>query len=170
MLENCFCQIIAVWFVDLCLAKWWDMSKAEIIYSDAEPSGRSQSFCIRRSTLLTTSTCVKNLPRPLPADFLRSFLRQPFLMDPPPPPLPPLASLMWGEAELQDLGWKSALTDWGKVTAVGGQPVNITGPHASQRLIYYLNKWTNAARLFVPKGVKINVGHKINVGKLPSTQ
>lgn len=92
---------------------------------------------------------------------------------PPPPLLPPLASLMWGEAERQELGWKSALTDWGKVTAVvangGGwlwnelwQPVNITGPHASQHLICYLSQssfrtYEQIIKLFVPKGVKLKM-------------
>lgn len=105
MLENVFWRIITVWFVDLCLAKWWVMSKAEIIYNDVEPWGRSQSFCIRRSTLLTTSTCVKNLPRPLPADFLCTFSRRRFLMN---PPAAPVASASTGIFDVK-WGWAGGL-------------------------------------------------------------
>lgn len=157
------------------------MSKAEIISNDVEPSGRSQSFCIRRSALLTTSTCVKTLPRPLPADFLRAYSRRCFYWWTPHRRCH--HSHLWCEVRLSGRtpgGSRLWQTDgrsrqrwwtWAWLWNDLWQPVSITGPHAPQHLICYLsqasfrNLWTNAVSLFVPKRSQIK-----NVGHLPWTQ
>lgn len=156
MLDHCFWPIITVRFVDLCLAQWWVMSTAAIIHNDVEPSGRSRSFCIRRSTLLTASTCVKSLPRPLPADFLLCPpARVPAVAFSDGPPTTTAAAaaasaifeVRWGwaagvrvevglwQTEERSRRWWRGGSLWKDLW----QPVNITGPPNSQHLICCLH-------------------------------